>query len=80
MGEGKNSSRKPEIARVTPAAAIPGGEVQIRGKQLAGSEQTVVALVSGTGLKDQRWLPSEGGRAVEIEPSVEAVERALWGT
>jgi hypothetical protein len=42
MGEGKNSNRKPEIARVTPVAAIPGGEVQIRGKQLAGSERPKV--------------------------------------
>jgi hypothetical protein len=49
-------------------------------ERLGDPDQTVVALVSGTGLKDQRWLPSEGGRAVEIEASVEAIQRALWGT
>jgi hypothetical protein len=39
-----------------------------------------MALVSGTGLKDQRWLPSDGGRAIPIEPSLEAVGRAVSGT
>ena len=49
------------------------------GKGLCGSSLLMVALLSGTGLKDQRWLPNEagGGRAVGIEPSLEAVEQAL---
>lgn len=38
MGD-KSANRKPHIAGVSPAAAIPGGEVQIRGRQLAGADR-----------------------------------------
>jgi threonine synthase len=73
------------LARTSGLLAEPAGAAALAGviadrERLAGSEQTIVALVSGTGLKDQRWLPSEGGRAVEIQTSVAAIERALWGT
>lgn len=63
------------LAEPAGAAALAG--VIAQRAQLGGEDQTVVALVSGTGLKDQRWLPSDGGRAVRIEPSPDAVERAL---
>jgi len=35
---------RPQISEVTPYAAIPGGEFQIRGKGLAGPERAVVRL------------------------------------
>jgi sugar lactone lactonase YvrE len=38
----KSSSGRPEIAEVSPQAAIPGGEFQIRGKGLAGAERPQV--------------------------------------
>ena len=60
-----------------PAGAAATAGVIADRLQLGGEELTVVALVSGTGLKDQRWLPSDGGRAVEIAPTLDAVERAL---
>jgi threonine synthase len=73
------------LARTSGLLAEPAGAAALAGviadrERLTRSEQTIVALVSGTGLKDQRWLPSEGGRAVNIEASVAAIERALWGT
>jgi threonine synthase len=73
------------LARTSGLLAEPAGAAALAGviadrERLARSEQTIVALVSGTGLKDQRWLPSEGGRAVEIAATVDAVERSLWGT
>ena len=39
MGNGKSTNRKPRISGVSPVAAIPGGEVQIRGSQLAGTDR-----------------------------------------
>jgi threonine synthase len=73
------------LARTSGLLAEPAGAAALAGviadrEKLGASDQTVVALVSGTGLKDQRWLPSEGGRAVEIAASIEAIQRALWGT
>jgi threonine synthase len=63
------------LAEPAGAAALAG--VVAHRERLAASEQSIVALISGTGLKDQRWLPSEGGRAVAIEPSLDAVEQAI---
>jgi hypothetical protein len=34
-------------------------------------------LVTGTGLKDQRWLPQGGGAAIEVGPSLDAFLAAL---
>jgi threonine synthase len=70
------------LARSSGILVEPAGAAALAGviadrKHLDGADRTVVALVSGTGLKDQRWLPSDGGRAVQIEPSLDAVERAL---
>ena len=39
MASRKPSSLRPEISEVTPAAAIPGGEFQIRGKALTNEER-----------------------------------------
>src|SRR5215469_2235621 len=38
----KSSEARPQILEVFPPAAIPGGEFQIRGKGLAGSERPQV--------------------------------------
>jgi threonine synthase len=70
------------LARTAGILAEPAGAAALAGviadrEKLGAPDQTVVALVSGTGLKDQRWLPSDGGRAVPIAPSLDAVERAL---
>jgi threonine synthase len=70
------------LARTGGLLAEPAGAAALAGviadrASLAGSDQTVVALVSGTGLKDQRWLPDEGGRAVQIAPALDAVAREL---
>jgi threonine synthase len=70
------------LARTTGILAEPAGAAALASviadrESLARSDQTIVALVSGTGLKDQRWLPSVGGRALPIAPSLDAVEQAL---
>jgi threonine synthase len=70
------------LARSGGILAEPAGAAALAGviadrERLAGSAETVLALVSGTGLKDQRWLPAEGGRAVPISPTLAAVEAAL---
>ena len=38
----KSSESRPQILQVSPAAAIPGGEFQIRGKGLAASSRPLV--------------------------------------
>ena len=70
------------LAHTSGILAEPAGAAAVAGviadrRKLSGADQTVVALVSGTGLKDQRWLPSDGGRTFQIEPTLDAVERAL---
>jgi threonine synthase len=62
-----------------PAGAAALAGVMAHREQLAASGQTVVALVSGTGLKDQRWLPDGAGRAVPIPATLEGVSQALAG-
>src|SRR4051794_6702288 len=44
MARQKKSEDVPQIAEVTPAAAIPGGELQIRGSGLANSEAPSVTI------------------------------------
>lgn len=39
MASAKSSPSSPEIAEVSPVAAIPGGEFQIRGRNLAGAQR-----------------------------------------
>ena len=70
------------LARTGGVLAEPAGAAALAGviadrAKLGAADQTVVALVSGTGLKDQRWLPSDGGREVRIDPSLDAVAGAL---
>ena len=40
----KSPDNKPQIAQVTPPAAIAGGELQIRGKGFARSERPLVTI------------------------------------
>ena len=40
----KSPDPKPQISRVTPPAAIAGGELQIRGKGFAKSERPYVTI------------------------------------
>ena len=44
MAARKDSNGRPQIESVTPAAAIPGGEFQIRGKGLARSDRPRVTI------------------------------------
>lgn len=44
MAKRKDSDQQPLISEVTPIAAIPGGEFQIRGKGLARSQRTNVTI------------------------------------
>jgi threonine synthase len=73
------------LARSAGVLAEPAGAAALAGaiadsSTLADPGLTVVALVSGTGLKDQRWLPSGGGRTVEISPDLDAVEAAYFSS
>src|SRR5438045_2697758 len=45
----KSSEGRPQIAEVSPAAAIPGGEFQIRGKGLAAAARPRVQFGEVTG-------------------------------
>ena len=72
------------LARTGGILAEPAGAAALAGviadrATLGAADQAVVALVSGTGLKDQRWLPRDGGRELRIAPSLDAVEQALAG-
>jgi len=44
MAQRKESDGRPEIAQVTPVAAIPGGEFQIHGKGMAGANRPHVTI------------------------------------
>jgi threonine synthase len=45
--------------------------------RMSDRDATVLVLVSGTGLKDQRWLPRGGGRQIESPSSLDGLARAL---
>src|SRR5581483_9193536 len=44
MASNKDTNGRPQISRVTPEAAIPGGEFQIRGAGLARTERPRVTI------------------------------------
>jgi len=44
MAKRQSSGNPPQISQVTPVAAIPGGEFQIRGKGLSQSDRTRVSI------------------------------------
>ena len=69
------------LARTTGLLAEPAGAASLAGaiahrSPEAAAAGSVLVLASGTGFKDQRWLPSGGGRALEVAPTVEALAKA----
>ena len=44
MASRKSSDSRPQILEVAPAAAIPGGEFQVRGKNFAGAGRASVTI------------------------------------
>ena len=70
------------LARTTGLLAEPAGAAALAGaiahrSREAATADSVLVLVSGTGLKDQRWLPSGSGRALEVAPSLEGLRAAI---
>jgi threonine synthase len=70
------------LARTTGLLAEPAGAAALAGViahrvSPQPGEGAVVALVTGTGLKDQRWLPRDSGRALEVPPDLDAIGRAV---
>lgn len=66
------------LARSAGLLAEPAGAAALAGLIAhcsAGRSPTgiVVAPVTGTALKDQRWLPSESGRAIGVAPELSAI-------
>ena len=62
--------------------AEPAGVASLAGaladrERAARADGPVLALISGTGLKDHRWLPTEGGRAVDVAPDLATLSRQL---
>lgn len=69
------------LARTTGLLAEPAGAAALAGaiahrSAEAAAAEAVLILASGTGFKDQRWLPSMSGRALEVAPTVEALAEA----
>ena len=69
------------LARTTGLLAEPAGAAALAGvmADLASARAAagpVLALVTGTGLKDQRWLPRGSGRAIEVPPDLDAIGAA----
>ncbi len=58
------------LAEPAGAAALAGAIAHRRARR--PREDRVVVLVTGSGLKDQRWLPREGGAAIEVGPTLDA--------
>jgi threonine synthase len=72
------------LARTTGLLAEPAGAASLAGalahRELAFQARgPVLTVATGTGLKDQRWLPVTSGRAIEIPPSLEAVGKFAAG-
>jgi threonine synthase len=70
------------LARTTGLLAEPAGAAALAGAiahSSTGPAPTgaLLVLVTGTGLKDHRWLPSGSGRAIEIPPELSAIRRFL---
>ena len=70
------------LARTTGLLAEPAGAAALAGVMADGTAGrapggTVLALVTASGLKDQRWLPRGSGRAIEVPPKLDAVRRAV---
>jgi threonine synthase len=64
------------FAEPAAAAALAGVVAAIDSKIIAPHER-VLAMITGSGLKDTRSAIRAGGRPISIEPNVAAVEHAL---
>ena len=62
------------LAEPAGAAALAGA-IAHRGHRPA--DERALVLVTGTGLKDQRWLPREGGTLLDVAPSLDAFLQAV---
>jgi threonine synthase len=72
------------LARTTGLLAEPAGAASLAGalahRATASQAQgPVLTVATGTGLKDQRWLPVTSGRAIEVAPSLEAIGEVAAG-
>jgi threonine synthase len=70
------------LARSAGLLAEPAGAAALAGliaHRSAGRSPAgiVLAPVTGTGLKDQRWLPNESGRAIEVPAELSAISAHL---
>jgi len=63
------------LAEPAGAAAFAAVVERSRRERLDGN--SIVALVTGTGLKDPRWFPATAGKVRRVAPDIEAVARAL---
>ena len=65
----KDGEGRPQIAHVSPAAAIAGGEFQIRGKGFARSARPRVSFGEAEGVAESRssWIRFDDAHSV-IEP------------
>ena len=74
MGIRKNSSERPQIEYVSPAAAIAGGEIQIRGRGLA---QATVPVVKLGGAAARILVGSDSHLVVRVPDGVSAQELSV---
>ncbi len=71
-------ARRAGVLAEPAGAAALAGAARAKAEGLLGDGETVVALVTGTGLKTPQYLPAPG-RAVEVHGRLDEVEAALAG-
>jgi threonine synthase len=74
---GQLASRAGILVEPAGAAAFAGLVQRARREKL--TDLTVVALLTGTGLKDHRWFPTQAGRALRITSNIDALTAAIDG-
>jgi len=62
---------------VEPAGAAAFAGLVQRSRRESLADLTVVALLTGTGLKDHRWFPTPAGDVRRIAPNLEALTAAI---
>ncbi len=62
---------------VEPAGAAAFAALVQRSRREPLADQSVVVLLTGTGLKDHRWFPTQSGDVRRIRASIEAVAAAV---
>ena len=66
------------LARAGGILAEPAGAASLAGAMAhaarpVADDRSILVLVSGTGLKAQRFMPAEGGRTIDVVPDLAAV-------